>query len=174
MDVSDNQKFDVLMAQLEERYGASHKIRERCTQFTLWITGMAIGLAWLLINECTLNLGQRIALTLFTLALFWGALFLLKGFLRGGATNRATLARIEAALGLYDAGMYLPGESILPAAYRTPKPTKSHDCCTLVVWLSVVAISLVAIIWTSPYPASDQDSSAPIKQTGGNHVGNAR
>ncbi|NQT20108.1 MAG: hypothetical protein HQ592_10420, partial [Planctomycetes bacterium] len=85
MQLSDDQKFQVLIAELEERYGASHKIRERSSQFTLWISGMAIGLAWVLINGCILSVGQRISLTVFTLALSFGALLLLRGLLRGAA-----------------------------------------------------------------------------------------
>ncbi len=169
MEIGNEQKFQILMAQLEERYGASHKIRERCTHFTLWITGMAIGLAWLLINECMLSVPQRIALSCFTVALFGGALFLLRGLLRGAATNRATLARAEAALGLYDKDAFLPDESILPAAYRNPRPAKSHDCCTLVLWLCVVTASLLAIIWTAPGPttASVPDIHTIETNTGG-------
>jgi len=164
IEISNEQKFEVLIGQLEERYGAAHKIRERSTHFTLWITGMAIGLAWLLINDCVLGVGQRISLTVFTAALFFGACFLLKGLFRGAAINRATLARVEAALSLYDKDAYLPGESILPAAYRDPKPAKSHDCCTLLVWICIVAVALVAIIWTAPYP-SDAGPSTVVTTT---------
>lgn len=51
MHLNENQKLQVLLADLQERYNASHKIRERSIKFTLWISGMAIGLGWLLISQ---------------------------------------------------------------------------------------------------------------------------
>ena len=48
--LDDNQKLQVLMIGLQERYHASHQIRGRSIQFALWISGMAIGLSWLLIS----------------------------------------------------------------------------------------------------------------------------
>ena len=60
--LNEDQKLQVLITELQERYNASHKIRERSIQFTLWISGMAIGLGWLLISQQTLVLTQKIAL----------------------------------------------------------------------------------------------------------------
>lgn len=51
IQLNNDQKLQVLITELQERYNASHKIRERSTQFTLWISGMAIGLGWLLISR---------------------------------------------------------------------------------------------------------------------------
>jgi hypothetical protein len=75
MKLTDEQKFEVLKAELDERYNAAHKIRERSTQFTLWLSGMAIGLAWLLLSQNPLSSAQRTALTFLVLALFcWRSL----------------------------------------------------------------------------------------------------
>jgi ABC-type Fe3+ transport system permease subunit len=67
IQLSDDQKFQVLLAELAERYNAAHKIRERSTQFTLWLSGFAIGLAWLLVSQSPLPTSQRIGLTLLIL-----------------------------------------------------------------------------------------------------------
>lgn len=75
------------MLQLQERYSASHKMRERGTQFTLWISGMAIGLAWLLISQTGMTLTQRIALTLLIGALSAGSLIFIRGLQKGAITN---------------------------------------------------------------------------------------
>jgi len=79
MKLDEDQKFQALLAELQERYRAAHKIRERSVQFTLWICGMAIGLGWLLISQENLMIPQRIALTLLTLALFTGTLCFIWG-----------------------------------------------------------------------------------------------
>ena len=51
MKISEEKKLDVLLAQLQERYDALHKMRDRSMQFVLWILGLGLGMAWLLINE---------------------------------------------------------------------------------------------------------------------------
>ena len=60
--LKDDQKIQVLLVQLQERYAAAHRMRERSTKFTIWLSGMAIGLAWLLITHQTLSFSQRFAL----------------------------------------------------------------------------------------------------------------
>ncbi len=88
MHLNEDQKLQVLLAELQERYNASHKIRERSTQFTLWISGMAIGLGWLLISQTMFSLSQRIALTLLIAALFIGTVYLIMG-LRSGFKKKS-------------------------------------------------------------------------------------
>jgi ABC-type Fe3+ transport system permease subunit len=92
---------------LQERYNASHKIRERSTQFTLWISGMAIGLGWLLISRKTLVLPQKIALSLLIAALFAGTLYFIKGLRRGFQKNRGAMIKCEHALKMHDPDVYL-------------------------------------------------------------------
>jgi hypothetical protein len=55
MEIPENQKIKVLMAQLEERYTASHKMRDRSMQFGLWILGLGLGMVWVLISKVTLT-----------------------------------------------------------------------------------------------------------------------
>jgi hypothetical protein len=55
MEIPEDQKIKVLMAQLEERYTASHKMRDRSMQFGLWILGLGLGMAWVLISKVTLT-----------------------------------------------------------------------------------------------------------------------
>jgi len=65
MEIPDDKKIEILLAQLEERYTALHKMRDRSMQFGLWILGFVLGMAWLLINEVTLNLLQIVTLAIF-------------------------------------------------------------------------------------------------------------
>jgi hypothetical protein len=150
MDLSNDQRFSVLMAELEERYGSAHKIRERTTQFIVWISGLAIGLAWLLISDGIPSISQRWSLTFLVLALYLGASHLLRGLHRGAHSNREAMIRVERALGLFDKGLYLPEQSVLPDVYTNTKPTWSHDSRTLPGWVTLVAVILIALIWSAP------------------------
>ena len=135
IDMTVEQKFQVLMAALQERYDSSHKIRDRSTQFTLWISGMAIGLAWLLVSEAILSLSQRLALTLLAAVLYLGALFLVRALQRGSCRNREAMIRVERALGMHEKGYYLPDAALLPDQYGQTARKWSHDSCTLPIWL---------------------------------------
>lgn len=124
--LSDDQKFQVLLAELAERYNAAHKIRERSTQFTLWLSGLAIGLAWLLVSQSPLSTSQRVGLTLLLATLFCGAFYFIAGLGRGFRTNREATARVERALGMYDSGVYFTDSSLLPAEYGRTNRKWSH------------------------------------------------
>ena len=147
MHMNEDQKLQVLLVELEERYNASHKIRERSIQFTLWISGMAIGLGWLLISQQALVLSQKIALTLLTVALFAGTLFFIFGLQRGFRKNREAMIRCERALGMHDSGIYLADTSLLPTEYSRTRRKWSNHFCALCVWLVLVALSLLILIW---------------------------
>lgn len=138
ISLNDDRKVQVLLVELQERYNASHKMRERSTQFTLWISGMAIGLAWLLICREGLLLAQRIALTLLIAALFVGALVFIAGLRKGFRNNREAIIRCERALGMYASDIYLKDASLLPPEYSTTKTTWGDHFCTLCIWLLVV------------------------------------
>ena len=150
MQLNEDQKLQVLLTELQERYNASHKIRDRSTNFTLWISGMAIGLSWLLICQKELLLNQRIALTLLVIALFGGTLFFIIGLRRGFAKNREATIRCERALHMFDSDVYLKETSLLPSEYATTKTRWSDHFCTLCVWLIIVALSLLILTWTCP------------------------
>jgi hypothetical protein len=44
LELDEGRKFQVLLAELQERYAAAHKMRERGLQFVLWLSGIALGL----------------------------------------------------------------------------------------------------------------------------------
>jgi hypothetical protein len=167
MHLSEDQKLQVLLAELQERYNASHKIRERSTRFTLWISGMAIGLAWLLISPTSLMLTQRIALTLLIVALFGGALFFILGLQRGFNKNREAMIKSERALGMHDSGVYLENSALLPPEYNNTNRNWSDHFNTLCVWLILVAVSLSILTWTCPEPAKNPSSNIKTEQNNG-------
>jgi hypothetical protein len=167
MDLSEDQKLQIVLVELQERYNASHRIRERSTRFTLWISGMAIGLAWLLISQKSLLFSQRVALTLLVAALFAGTLFFILGLLRGFGKNREAMINSERALGMHDSGVYLEDGPLLPPEYSRITSKWSNHFYTLCVWLIVVAVSLIVLTWTCPDPPKNQSPKAESEQVDG-------
>ncbi len=116
--LKDDHKIQVLLIELQERYVAAHKMRERSTRFTIWLSGMAVGLAWLLISQKTLLLSQRLALTLLIATLWTGAGIFILGLRKGFQSNRRAMIKSERALGMYEPGLYLKEDSLLPSVYK--------------------------------------------------------
>ena len=150
VQLKDDQKIQVLLIQLQERYAAAHKMRERSTKFTIWLSGMAIGLAWLLISQKTIVLSQRIALTLLIMTLWTGVGIFILGLRKGFQNNRQAMIKSERALGMYETGIYLQEDSLLPVAYKRTKGKWNDHFSTLCVWLCIVALSLLILAWTCP------------------------
>ena len=172
MQLNHDQKQQVLLAVLQERYSASHKIRERSIQFTMWISGMAILLGWLLITERALGLSQRVALTLLILPLFAGTIHFISGLARGFRKNREVMIICERALGLHDSGIYLKDCPLLPTEYNRTKRKWSDHFFTLTVWLILMAGALFMLTWTHPNSTKDLLSDSKIEQIkGGNNNG---
>ncbi len=150
VQLKDDHKIQVLLIELQERYAAAHKMRERSIRFTIWLSGMAIGLAWLLISQKTLVLSQRLALTLLIAALWIGAGFFILGLRKGFQSNRRAMIKSERALGMYEIGIYLKEEFLLPKAYKKINSKWNDHFSTLCIWLCVVALSLLVLAWTCP------------------------
>ena len=167
MHLNEDQKLQVLLAGLQERYNASHKIRERSIQFTLWISGMAIGLGWLLISQKELVIPHRVSLTLLILALFAGTIYFLMGLRRGFRKNREAMINCEHALGMHDSGVYLTEESLLPFEYSRANRKWSDHFHTLYAWLILVAVSLLILTWTCPKPKKNLSINIKTEQIKG-------
>lgn len=167
INLNEDQKLQVLITELQERYNASHKIRERSIQFTLWISGMAIGLGWLLISQKTLVLTQKIALSLLIAALFAGTLYFIMGLRRGFQKNREAMIKCEHALRMHDSDVYLADTPLLPDEYSSTNRKWSNHFYTICVWLLVVAIPLLILTWTSPDQKKVNFSNATIEKVNG-------
>ncbi|MFC1788610.1 hypothetical protein ACFLZE_01685 [Thermodesulfobacteriota bacterium] len=150
VQLKDDHKIQILLIELQERYVATHKMRERSPRFAIWLSGMAIGLAWLLISHKTLVLYQRLALTLLISTLWTGAGFFILGLRKGFQSNRRAMIKSERALGMYETGIYLKEESLLPTAYKRINSKWNDHFSTLCIWLCVVALSLLVLAWTCP------------------------
>ena len=167
MELTNDQKVQILLVELQEQYNASHKIRERSIQFTLWISGMAIALGWILISQRTLVLSQRIALTLLIATLLVGTFYFVMGLRRGFNKKREALISNESVLGMHDPNIYRTGSPLLPTEYSVTKRKWGDHFHTLYIWLILVAISLLILTWTCPESANITSSKAKIEQTKG-------
>ena len=150
IQLKDDQKIQVLLIELQERYAAAHKMRERSTRFTIWLSGMAVGLAWLLISQKTLVLSQRLALTSLISTLWTGAGIFILGLRKGFQSNRRAMIKSERALDMYKPGIYLKEESLLPTSYKHTNSKWNDHFSTLCIWLCVIAFSLLVLAWTCP------------------------
>jgi len=107
MNISENQKLDILINLLTERYNAAHKIRERSLRFTIWALGLVLTLIWILINGSLLTLSPTVILIIIVITLegitFWVLYFLKSGF----GKNRYVMIKLEEALSCYQEGLYL-------------------------------------------------------------------
>jgi hypothetical protein len=101
MEISEEKKLEILLAQLQERYDALHKMRDRSMQFVLWILGLGLGMAWLLINEATLTCIQQWTITLLLVLLGISTFLFVCGIERGFEASRKIIIKLETALKLY-------------------------------------------------------------------------
>lgn len=158
--LTNDQHFQVLMAQLEERYAAWHQIRSRSMQFTLWVLGLAIAGTWnLLQNPCSFY-QQRFASSALVLLLAFTATYFLASLARGARTNREALINIETALGNHKNGQFLSDKPLLPVEYKDTKPRASSHFRTLYTLLGVTSLYLLVAIWV-PFSSCTSESSPP-------------
>ena len=169
-NLTPDQIVQVLIAGLQERYAASHKMRERGLRFSLWLSGFALGLSWLLVCGQSLAWSQKIALTALIAVMVVGAFSFLWSLEKGFQNNRAAMVRFERALGMHRPGAYLENEPLLPKGYAGTSRKWNGHFPTLVIWLLVVALSLLVLTWAGPGKigaASNQPSTEQTLVKGG-------
>ena len=167
MEIPEQRKLDVVMAQLQERYEASHKMRDRSMQVVLWILGFGLGMGWLLISETPLSCSQQVAITIFLLLLNIVTLWFVSAIRRGFENNRQIVIRLETILKLHELNSYGIAESVLPRKYSEMKRRWTGHFETLYAIILVVLISLIVLTWTNPCKPMSAESSgvADLKQT---------
>lgn len=161
MKISEEKKFEILLAQLQERYEALHKMRDRSMQFVLWILGLGLGMAWLLIDEITLTCSQQRAITCLLILLGFATFWFIYGIERGFKTNRQIMIRLETALRLYEQDFYDIHECILPASFAKEKRKWTDHFKTLYVFIITVFIALIILTWTNPCKHRSIGACAP-------------
>ena len=169
MKIADERKLDILIAQLDERYGALHKMRDRSMNFVLWILGLGLGLAWLLISEVALNKTQSFLIVAFLTATGLASILFLSAINRGFNHNRAIVIKLETILKLYDDDFYGSLGAVLPREFSSKKPGWSGHFTTLYGLLAIVFTCLIILTFVNPcrsreLPDSGQGSAAVIER----------
>ena len=150
MELPEDKKFDVLMAQLQERYTALHKMRDRSMQFVLWILGFAFGMAWLLIREDSLSPVQKGIVVFLIIVISLISFVFVHGIARGFRNNRDILVRLESTIGLYEPGFYGPKDSVLPKSFSEKKARCTDHFNTLYLLMAAVFLLLLLLTFINP------------------------
>ena len=150
--LTDQQKVDVLLKALEERYNALHIIRDRVQNVCLWVLGLFITAAgWLLQSTHSFTNSERVFFSIMIItSIIIVRVFYLKDLEKGFKTQQQIQAKIEDALGLCKKGIFLE-DSIYPEDWSNAGTKNgkgkffSHNY--LLIYLGT--IFLILSIWIS-------------------------
>ena len=121
MDVNIQQKIEILLVALQERYNSVHAIRERVQSVSLWVLGILLSASgWLFQSDVCFTLSQKILFTILSLCI-WGILKKLyfSDLEKGFNSQRKILAKIEDSLGFYKKSHFNESEDTLyPKEWR--------------------------------------------------------
>jgi len=162
MKISEDKKLDVLLAQMKERYESLHKMRDRSMQFVLWILGLSLGMAWLLISETILMLTQKIFVTILISVLGIVTFLFVYAIGRGFKKNRKIVISIEKTLKLYEKDSYGICGTILPERFSCIKSGWAGHFNILYGIITIVFLTLVLLIWTNPSKISLTGGLMPL------------
>jgi len=147
MNINDDKKVDILLSLLNERYDASHRMRERSLNFAIWILGFGIAVAWMLLRDINLSISQKVVLTIFIVIIG----YLTKKFLlcieAGFNANKEVMVTLEEALECYEQNKYIEGKSLYPEEYKKSDRTKTSHFKSLYEWIWVIIVLLASLIW---------------------------
>lgn len=127
MSLSDDQKAQVLMRALDERYKAMHVVRERAQSVAIWSLGtLLVASGWMVQKEASFDLNVRIVITILVFAAFY---VLKEHYIRDldktFQSQHRVAVRIERTLGLYDRGVFSE-ESMYPEVWMTDSADKKQ------------------------------------------------
>lgn len=147
MNINDDKKVDILISLLNERYDASHRMRERSLNFAIWILGFGIAVAWMLLCGINLSISQKVVLTIFIAIIG----YLTRNFLlyieTGFNANKEVMVTLEEALECYEQNKYIEGKSLYPEKYKKSDCTKTSHFKSLYEWIWVIIALLTSLIW---------------------------
>jgi hypothetical protein len=121
MKIRDEEKINVLIHALDERYKSIHTIRERVQTVSIWILGILLGASgWLFQSNTCFSLYQKI-FSVVLLSIVWVALrwFYFDDLQKGFNGQRQVAAKLEKSLGLFGEGIYADSnDSIYPKTWE--------------------------------------------------------
>lgn len=113
--MTTDQKLNVLLHALEERYKSIHIIRDRVQNISVWILGLFVTAGgWLMQSKTSLLINEKWFFTaIIIISVFVVRVFYLKDLEKGFKTQQRIQAKIEEALGLCKAGVFTT-DSVYP------------------------------------------------------------
>ncbi len=147
MEISGDKRADVLLALLKERYEASHKMRDRSYNFSVWIMGLGMALVWLILSRPDICSNQRITLSALVVAMGLLSFRFLRNIDRGFEGNRAIMIRIERTIGCYEKSLYCDEESLYPKRYQELGKTATSHFLSLYILLVTLGLGIIALLW---------------------------
>lgn len=154
MELDDKTKFEIIVSQLNERYNALHKMRERSLRFTLWILGICLGFSYMIICKSEITSNQKIPITIFFVVTLLLSLYFLRSINNGFNNTLRIIKKLEKALGLYKKNYLIKGEPVLPKQYVKSNCLNkfSGHFCTLYALL--ISVFILLIIFTAASKAN--------------------
>lgn len=149
MEIEQSQKVEILLNLLDERYNASHEMRNRSTKFAIWLLGFVlVANGWLIVNGHKLSYCENILISLFITFLGFFAGLFIEGIRRGFNNNRDVIIKLEDTLDCYEVGAYKEKESIYPPAYKDNGGLSWFGHFeTLYMWIISTYVITILIIW---------------------------
>lgn len=151
MNIDDDKKVDILLSLLNERYNASHRMRERSLNFAIWILGFGIAVAWMLLRDINLAISQKVVLTIFIVIIGYLTRKFLLRIEAGFNANKEVMVTLEEALGCYEQNKYIEGKSLYPEKYKKSDCTKTSHFKSLYEWIWVIITLLTSLIWLEQF-----------------------
>jgi len=151
IDINNERKIDIVMAEIRERRSVRDKIRERGLQVVITATAAGGALAWLLLTKLSLNLFQHMAVSFLVFVLFSALFLFIKSLREELKETHEVLINAEDALRMYEKDNYLLGAALLPEKYRNSKPSICDFFNILPWWIVAVAVILGSLIISQHY-----------------------
>jgi len=147
MNIDNGKRVDIVLSLLNERYDASHRMRERSLNFAIWILGFGIAMAWMLVSGIELSISQKIILTMFIAVIGYLTRKFLSCIEAGFNANKDVMVTLEEALGCYEQNKYIENKSLYPEKYKNSDCTKTSHFKSLYEWIWVTIGLLISLIW---------------------------
>ncbi|MCK5021457.1 MAG: hypothetical protein KAS32_30880 [Candidatus Peribacteraceae bacterium] len=152
--MDNDNKIEIILNLLNERYNSSHKMRERSQSFAVWIAGLGIALIWILINGTNLNILQRFLVSILTIGLGGLSIYFISAIQRGFNNNREITIKLEKLLGCYKKNEYIEDDRLFPEEYKSKNKLWSNHFSTLYSWIICVLLIVIVFIWNNPGKAN--------------------
>jgi hypothetical protein len=118
MEISEQDKVKILLAQLDRRYDGIEKIRERVYSISIWTLGIFLGAAGLIVQgNVQLDWPAKIFLAIAEAFALVAILFYIKDLERGFRNQFQVVVQIEQILGLGKQGFFAPEEELYPSEW---------------------------------------------------------